>query len=603
MMMSSSQDPMVRRGLTSSHTYADGIKSAGTSTSSTMMTSTSPLHHSESNQREGYINGVIRKLTGATESITNDGTYSRINTNAESSLDADVVTSTVSVAALRGKFEAVSSFFDSISKRQNSDGFRKDVCDANSNSLTVKNSENEVNANVKHKETNIELETVIKNVEEVEKEIMNSVATTETVEVTAEADVTKTGEAIKTTGETIEDTTLGTMEDTMTDGLSSSDDELGDYELECKSFMKDLVRRIFHESGSITQTDNHKFDQYCRTAEGRKWFARLVDGKRIYNKCVAEQTFYRLVQFFAVCLFECKEADDFTPAMHIMNMCFTFYHEQEGKTLIDKNLNDNNTNHSLDHRVSQSNSHRYSSNQLASAGCSTIAVHSSTTMTSQSSRSDFQAERPERPKRPFNVVQALTVEDPSSTQTNFPQGSLYESMGGLSNRSLPRRGHASTHIRGQLIKCVLIANVNCTPVPSLLKSGMFLFIRRDQRFWTAALMDAVHSEKKKRMPTGRENWRNQTQEERENTELLHENITFGQLAAFTHNMMHLGLPRSMCEEFVEKQSVIGSLNDFQIEMLIGNINAHYKEEKVKEDKLVSLQKSLNKIKLKIPGIL
>ncbi|XP_033107557.1 soluble lamin-associated protein of 75 kDa-like isoform X2 [Anneissia japonica] len=104
-----------------------------------------------------------------------------------------------------------------------------------------------------------------------------------------------------------------------------------------------------------------------------------------------------------------------------------------------------NTNHSLDHRVSQSNSHRYSSNQLASAGCSTIAVHSSTTMTSQSSRSDFQAERPERPKRPFNVVQALTVEDPSSTQTNFPQGSLYESMGGLSNRSLPRRGHASTH--------------------------------------------------------------------------------------------------------------------------------------------------------------
>ena len=44
---------------------------------------------------------------------------------------------------------------------------------------------------------------------------------------------------------------------------------------------------------------------------------------------VDERIFYRLVQFFATCLFECKEEEDYVPAKHLMNMCFTFYYEGE----------------------------------------------------------------------------------------------------------------------------------------------------------------------------------------------------------------------------------------------------------------------------------
>ncbi|XP_071957364.1 uncharacterized protein KIAA0513-like isoform X2 [Antedon mediterranea] len=472
-MMSSMHDPIVRRGSDNSHIDNDEYTSAGTSTSS--------LDHGESTQKEGYINGVIRKLTSTSESSATNGTSSCEDTDSEPSSDVDNMTSGVSVAALRGHFESVTSLLSNITKGKTSKDLHN-ICDANSNSINVKSNDSKTtNANeINEQSTTMkpdEIEKIIVHIEEKEK--LNSKPINGIIELNTENSA-ETMENIAddaTQGRMSEDTTGGETTEYTTE--ASSDDELDDYDLECKVFMKDLVRRIFHDSGSITQVDNQQFDLYCRTAEGRKWFSRLVDGKRIYNKCVPEQTFYRLVQFFAVCLFECKESDDFSPAKHLMNMCFTFYHEQEG------------------------------------IPCNDDTTH---------------------------------------------QSYLY------------------THLNNQKIW-------------------------RDQRFWTAAFMDSVHSEKKKRMPTGRENWGKQTQEERENTELLHENITFGQLAAFVHNMMHLGLPRSMCEEFVDKQSVIGSLNDFQINMIIGNINEHYKVEKVIEEKPVtSLQKSINKIKRKIPGV-
>ena len=51
--------------------------------------------------------------------------------------------------------------------------------------------------------------------------------------------------------------------------------------------------------------------------------------QRVHNKKVDEQIFYRLVQFFAVALFECNETEDYTPAKNLMNMCFTFFYEGE----------------------------------------------------------------------------------------------------------------------------------------------------------------------------------------------------------------------------------------------------------------------------------
>jgi hypothetical protein len=53
----------------------------------------------------------------------------------------------------------------------------------------------------------------------------------------------------------------------------------------------------------------------------------LVSAQRSKSKTVDEITFYSLVQYFAIILFECSENDDFAPAKTLMNMCFTFYHE------------------------------------------------------------------------------------------------------------------------------------------------------------------------------------------------------------------------------------------------------------------------------------
>lgn len=57
------------------------------------------------------------------------------------------------------------------------------------------------------------------------------------------------------------------------------------------------------------------------------WFARFVSAQRTKTKRVTETTFYALIQYFAIVLFECKECEDFLPAKHIMSLCFTFYQE------------------------------------------------------------------------------------------------------------------------------------------------------------------------------------------------------------------------------------------------------------------------------------
>ena len=43
-----------------------------------------------------------------------------------------------------------------------------------------------------------------------------------------------------------------------------------------------------------------------------------------------ESTFYCLIQYFAIVLFECAEVDDFSPAKTLMNMAFTYYYIAAG---------------------------------------------------------------------------------------------------------------------------------------------------------------------------------------------------------------------------------------------------------------------------------
>jgi len=98
------------------------------------------------------------------------------------------------------------------------------------------------------------------------------------------------------------------------------------FEEECRDFMNGFVRDIFAADQYMSQQDKARFGLLCQHGEGREAFARAIDPQRIDNKEVDEFTFYRLVQYVSVCLFECNIADDFKPATMIMNMCFTFYY-------------------------------------------------------------------------------------------------------------------------------------------------------------------------------------------------------------------------------------------------------------------------------------
>ncbi|CAH1269824.1 KIAA0513 [Branchiostoma lanceolatum] len=110
--------------------------------------------------------------------------------------------------------------------------------------------------------------------------------------------------------------------------MSSPEPSPDEEEMGCKTFMEMFVSNVFNGSPVGPDEQSH-FGEMCRKPAGRKWFARQVNSERCNTKCVSETTFYRLVQCFAIALFECGEADDFIPAKILMNMCFTFYYEDQ----------------------------------------------------------------------------------------------------------------------------------------------------------------------------------------------------------------------------------------------------------------------------------
>ncbi|GAB6021061.1 hypothetical protein CHUAL_003695 [Chamberlinius hualienensis] len=95
---------------------------------------------------------------------------------------------------------------------------------------------------------------------------------------------------------------------------------------ECTEYMRQFVEKLLHNNTGITLEEKAEFGKLCQTESGRLWFARCINAQRM-NKKVSESTFYSLIQYFAIAIFECSEADDYAPAKSMMNMCFTFYHE------------------------------------------------------------------------------------------------------------------------------------------------------------------------------------------------------------------------------------------------------------------------------------
>lgn len=102
-------------------------------------------------------------------------------------------------------------------------------------------------------------------------------------------------------------------------------------ESQCEDDTLEFIRRyidiLFDNSAQLTLELKSEFGLKVRTEIGRLLFARLVSAQRSRSKKVSENTFYSLVQHFAIVLFECNEMDDFSPAKILMNMCFTFFYE------------------------------------------------------------------------------------------------------------------------------------------------------------------------------------------------------------------------------------------------------------------------------------
>uniref|UniRef100_A0A8C9VBF6 KIAA0513 n=1 Tax=Scleropages formosus TaxID=113540 RepID=A0A8C9VBF6_SCLFO len=293
---------------------------------------------------------------------------------------------------------------------------------------------------------------------------------------------------------------------------------------ECREFMKNYVEKMFYGKEEFEQEEKARFGELCsgENNKGREWFAKYVSAQRCNSKCVSEQTFYRLVQAFAVVLFECYQMDDYSPAKNLMTMCFTYYHIGRSQ-LSPTEL--------LERPTSSIDSYLRSANSWLS-GKKDMAER---LLKNTSAKTDV--------KGFFGGLESK-LRGPSKTFYNSPEGKKGEKI------------YLYTHLKQQPIWHTL-------------------------RFWNAAFFDAVHCERKKRSPTTRrtaeddtqerEKWCHMTQEERDDSSRFNENITFGQLGTFTHNMLAFGLSKKLCNDFLKKQAVIGNLNEEQYKLLSDHI--------------------------------
>nr|XP_030719017.1 uncharacterized protein KIAA0513 homolog isoform X2 [Globicephala melas] len=299
---------------------------------------------------------------------------------------------------------------------------------------------------------------------------------------------------------------------------SAKDAEL----LELREFMRGYVEKIFSGGEDLDQEEKAKFGEYCSSenGKGREWFARYVSAQRCNSKCVSEATFYRLVQSFAVVLFECHQMDDFGPAKNLMTMCFTYYHI--GKPHLLPSEFKEKPAGSIDSYLKSANS--------------------------------WLAEKKDIAERLLKNTSAKT----ENVKGFF--GLETKPKGPLARRSEEKEGKSQEKPR----KTVTV----CSPEEERKGEKIYLYTHLKQqpiwhtlRFWNAAFFDAVHCERRKRSPTTRERWCHMTQEERDDSLRFNENITFGQLGTFTHNMLAFGLNKKLCNDFLKKQAVIGNLDE------------------------------------------
>ncbi|XP_068267350.1 uncharacterized protein KIAA0513 homolog isoform X2 [Nyctibius grandis] len=302
---------------------------------------------------------------------------------------------------------------------------------------------------------------------------------------------------------------------------------------ECREFMRHYVEKIFTGGEDLDQEEKARFGELCsgENGKGREWFARYVSAQRCNSKCVSEQTFYCLMQSFALVLFECHQMDDFSPAKNLMTMCFTYYYMGKTHTLPleakEKPMG------SIDSYLKSANS--------------------------------WLAEKKDIAERLLKNTSAKT----ENVKGFF--GGLETKLKGPTTK---KSDEGEEKPKEELKKTVSVQS------PEEEKKGekIYLYMHLKQqpiwhnlRFWNAAFFDAVHCERRKRSPTTREKWCHMTQEERDDSLRFNENITFGQLGTFIHNMLAFGLNKKLCSDFLKKQATIGNLDEEQYKLLSDHI--------------------------------
>ncbi|XP_038610332.1 uncharacterized protein KIAA0513 homolog isoform X1 [Tachyglossus aculeatus] len=310
-----------------------------------------------------------------------------------------------------------------------------------------------------------------------------------------------------------------------------------------REFMRHYVEKVFSGVEDLDQEEKAKFGELCSSenGKGREWFARYVSAQRCNSKCVSEQTFYRLVQSFAVVLFECHQMDDFGPAKNLMTMCFTYYHI--GKAHMQPPESKEKPTGSIDSYLKSANSWLAEKKDIAER------LLKNTSAKTENMKGFFGGLETKL-KGPL----AKKNEEDEDRTKEKPQKTV--TMDSLEEEKKGEKIYLYTHLKQQPIWHTL-------------------------RFWNAAFFDAVHCERRKRSPTTRgnageeeekrEKWCHMTQEERDDSLRFNENITFGQLGTFTHNMLAFGLNKKLCNDFLKKQAVIGNLDEEQYKLLSDHI--------------------------------
>ncbi|XP_067276510.1 uncharacterized protein KIAA0513 homolog isoform X2 [Pseudorasbora parva] len=303
-------------------------------------------------------------------------------------------------------------------------------------------------------------------------------------------------------------------------------------ETEIRAFMKTYVAKLFHGREDFDQEEKAHFGELCtgENGKGRDWFSKYVSAQRCHSKCVSEQTFYRLVQSFAVVLFECHQVDDYGPAKHLMTMCFTYYYM--GKSQLSPT--------ELLERPSGGIDSYLRTGKVWLTGKKDIAERLLKNTSAKTDVKGFFGGLESKLRGPLgrkNEDADRPVEQKGKTTVSPPLSP---------DRKEEEKIYLYTHLKQQPIWHTL-------------------------RFWNAAFFDAVHCERNKRSPTTREKWCHMTQEEKDDSSRFNENITFGQLGTFTHNMVAFGLSKKLCNDFLKKQAVIGNLNEEQYKLLCDHI--------------------------------